>query len=165
MRGALDYLTVFFLSGYGDRPLHLLGSLGVWLLAFGMAAYAYLGFAMVFLHERIGGRPLLIVGTLLLLTGRSAARLRPAGRDDQQPRALDERRLQDRAGSAHRSPLGHRARAGRAGRASQRGARSDGVGTRRACERCTDSLATDPAGEGGRPARPIAGESPAADAI
>ena len=25
LRGAMDFLTVFFLSGYVDRPLHLLG--------------------------------------------------------------------------------------------------------------------------------------------
>ena len=69
LRGALDFLTVFFLSGYGERPLHLLGGLGVWSIAAGTAVYAYLGFLGLVLHESIAGRPLLILGALLLISG------------------------------------------------------------------------------------------------
>jgi glycosyltransferase involved in cell wall biosynthesis len=69
MRGALDFLTVYFLSGYGDRPLHLLGGLGAIFGAAGMAIYAYLGYLGVILQQDIGGRPLLMVGALLMLSG------------------------------------------------------------------------------------------------
>ncbi|NTU71475.1 MAG: glycosyltransferase family 2 protein [Coriobacteriia bacterium] len=69
MRGALDFLTVFFLSGYGDRPLHLLGGLGAWFLAMGTAVFAYLGFAAAFMGQSISGKPSLILGALFLITG------------------------------------------------------------------------------------------------
>jgi|GEM_PF-378156 len=69
MRGALDFLTVFFLSGYGDRPLHLLGAVGVWFLGLGSAALLYLGFVWAFLHQSIGGRPLLFMAELLIISG------------------------------------------------------------------------------------------------
>jgi len=69
MRGALDFLTVFFLSGYGDRPLHLLGAIGAWFLIGGAAVYAWLVGASIFLHQSMSGRPLVIVGALLLLSG------------------------------------------------------------------------------------------------
>ncbi len=69
MRGALDFMTVFFLSGYGDRPLHLLGAVGAWLILLGGAVFAYLGYVWTFLHQSVGGRPLLIIGALLLLAG------------------------------------------------------------------------------------------------
>jgi glycosyltransferase involved in cell wall biosynthesis len=69
MRGALDFLTVLFLSGYGERPLHLLGGLGTTMIAAGAAIYAYLGYLGLVLHASISGRPLLLLGALLLLSG------------------------------------------------------------------------------------------------
>lgn len=69
MRGAFDFLTVFFLSGYGDRPLHLLGSIGAWFLVGGAAVFAWLIGQAIFLHQSLSGRPLVIVGALLLMTG------------------------------------------------------------------------------------------------
>lgn len=69
MRGALDFLTVFFLAGYGDRPLHLLGAMGAWFMLLGGVAFAYLGYVWAFLHQSIGGRPLLMVGALMLIAG------------------------------------------------------------------------------------------------
>ncbi len=35
VKGFLDLLTIYFLTGYGQRPQHLLGSLGLFCLAFG----------------------------------------------------------------------------------------------------------------------------------
>ena len=69
LRGALDFLTVYFLAGYGERPLHLLGALGLWSIAAGAAVYGYLGYVGFVLHESIVGRPLLILGALLLISG------------------------------------------------------------------------------------------------
>ncbi|MBX7106538.1 MAG: glycosyltransferase family 2 protein [Gemmataceae bacterium] len=42
VHGFLDLLTVKFLTGYGRRPLHLLGSLGLVAFLFGAASLAYL---------------------------------------------------------------------------------------------------------------------------
>lgn len=39
LRGALDFLTVFFLSGYVERPLNLFGGIGVGLVALGSASF------------------------------------------------------------------------------------------------------------------------------
>jgi dolichol-phosphate mannosyltransferase len=69
LRGALDFLTVFFLSGYSERPLHLLGGTGVVLGTLGVAVFSYLGVSSVVLHESISGRPLLMVAVLLVLSG------------------------------------------------------------------------------------------------
>jgi glycosyltransferase involved in cell wall biosynthesis len=69
MRGALDFMTVFFLAGYGDRPLHLLGAVGAWFLMFGAACFAYLGWVGLVLGESVGGRPSLILGAIFFIAG------------------------------------------------------------------------------------------------
>ena len=69
MRGALDFLTVFFLSGYSERPLHLLGGTGVALGALGTAIFAFLGVSSIFTHVSMAGRPMFTVAALLVLTG------------------------------------------------------------------------------------------------
>jgi glycosyltransferase involved in cell wall biosynthesis len=69
MRGALDFMTVFFLSGYGDRPLHLLGAVGAWFLAFGAVCFAYLGWVGLVLHQGVASRPSLILGALFMISG------------------------------------------------------------------------------------------------
>jgi dolichol-phosphate mannosyltransferase len=42
VKGFLDLLTVFFLTGYGQRPLHLLGTFGLICFLIGGAGLAYL---------------------------------------------------------------------------------------------------------------------------
>lgn len=69
LRGALDFLTVLFLSGYAERPLHLLGGTGVALGALGTGLFGYLGVASLFLNQNLSGRPLMTVASLLVLTG------------------------------------------------------------------------------------------------
>ncbi len=69
MRGGLDFMTVFFLSGYGDRPLHLLGAVGIWFLGFGAACFAYLGWAALVLGQSVSGKPTLILGALFVIAG------------------------------------------------------------------------------------------------
>jgi glycosyltransferase involved in cell wall biosynthesis len=69
MRGALDFLTVFFLSGYAERPLHMLGAMGLALTAVGSLIIADLAYLSLVLHQGVWGRPLLIVAALFVLTG------------------------------------------------------------------------------------------------
>ncbi|MGV3756364.1 MAG: glycosyltransferase family 2 protein [Verrucomicrobiota bacterium] len=67
MHGVLDLITVRFLTGYGDRPLHLMGFLGLAVAGIGLAGLGYLAMLRV-LGEGIGNRPLLFysLGALLL---------------------------------------------------------------------------------------------------
>jgi len=69
MRGALDYLTVFFLSGYAERPLHLLGSAGVFLSLGGTAVAVYLTWMHFAAGLVVASSPLMVVSALLILTG------------------------------------------------------------------------------------------------
>jgi glycosyltransferase involved in cell wall biosynthesis len=68
-RVLLDLFTVKFLASYGTRPAHLFGLLGLGFGAIGGVVLGYLAFVKVFLDEAIGGRPLLLLGALLFLTG------------------------------------------------------------------------------------------------
>ena len=75
LRGFLDLLTVTFLTGYGQRPQHLLGGFGLFSFAAGLVGLAYLAVLWVMMNvfgvvtpAPIGTRPLLaysIVATLL----------------------------------------------------------------------------------------------------
>ena len=69
VRVLLDLFTVKFLHSYGTRPAHLFGLVGLGLGATGTAILAYLAVLKLFLDEAIGGRPLLLLGALLFLTG------------------------------------------------------------------------------------------------
>ena len=68
LRGFLDLLTVSFIGRYRQRPLHLFGGLGLALSAAGTAILLYLTVVKVMGHA-IGGRPLLILGVLLVVVG------------------------------------------------------------------------------------------------
>ncbi len=61
--------TVKFLASYGTRPAHLFGLLGLGFGTIGVLVLAYLAAVKLFLDEAIGGRPLLLLGALLFLTG------------------------------------------------------------------------------------------------
>jgi hypothetical protein len=65
----LDLFTVKFLASYGTRPAHLFGLLGLASLGLGSAVMAYLAILKLFFDEALAGRPLLILGVLLFLTG------------------------------------------------------------------------------------------------
>src|SRR6185436_6452786 len=54
---------------YGTRPAHLFGLMGLSSGAAGVAILVYLSWLKIFLDEAIGGRPLLLLGALLFLTG------------------------------------------------------------------------------------------------
>lgn len=69
VRVLLDLFTVKFLHSYGTRPAHLFGLVGLGLGALGAGVLAYLAVLKLFFGEAIGGRPLLLLGALLFLTG------------------------------------------------------------------------------------------------
>ncbi len=68
LRGFLDLLTIIFLTKYTQRPLHLFGPLGIALSILGCALDAYLAL-LWFSGQHIGHRPLLALGTLLIIIG------------------------------------------------------------------------------------------------
>ena len=68
LRGFLDLLTVSFIGRYRHRPLHLFGGLGLALSAAGTGILVYLTIVKASGHA-IGGRPLLILGVLLVVVG------------------------------------------------------------------------------------------------
>ncbi len=75
VKGFLDLLTVKFLTGYGQRPQHLLGTIGLLAFALGALGLIYLGITWLInlanpgtflpLHER----PLLIYSVAAMLLG------------------------------------------------------------------------------------------------
>ena len=66
IKGLLDLLTVHFLSRYGQRPLHVLGALGLAMLGLGGAGLTYLAALWLLGYRPIGDRPLMFYsGTLL----------------------------------------------------------------------------------------------------
>ena len=69
VRVILDLITVRFLSGFGTRPIHLFGLVGLASGGAGTAILAKLGFDRLVLGQPIGGRPLTLLGILLLIVG------------------------------------------------------------------------------------------------
>lgn len=82
IRGFLDLLTVKFLTGFGQRPQHMLGAMGLGCFGFGLAGMAYLSLRWVLMNlfraipaEPIGSRPLLFYSLGALLLGAQAISL------------------------------------------------------------------------------------------
>jgi glycosyltransferase involved in cell wall biosynthesis len=69
LRGALDLLTVLFLVGYGFRPLHLFGTIGLALLLLGGGIDGWLAAEWALGISHLSNRPLLLFGTLLIMVG------------------------------------------------------------------------------------------------
>lgn len=67
VRGALDLLTVITLTRFGRRPLHLLGGFGLLTGAIGSTILLYLAGVWFLTDQAIGGRPLLLLGILLVI--------------------------------------------------------------------------------------------------
>jgi glycosyltransferase involved in cell wall biosynthesis len=65
LRGLLDLITISFVGRYRHRPMHFFGLL---LFATGVVISIYLTI-MKLLGEAIGGRPLLLLGVLLIVVG------------------------------------------------------------------------------------------------
>jgi glycosyltransferase involved in cell wall biosynthesis len=68
LRGSFDLLSVLFLTRYSKKPMHFFGLIGLVLGSVGFAIDAYLS-VLWFLGHKIGDRPLLLLGVLLILVG------------------------------------------------------------------------------------------------
>jgi glycosyltransferase involved in cell wall biosynthesis len=69
VKGLLDLLTVRFLTRFSQRPLHVLGAIGLGLLTLGGLGLSYLAALWVLNFRPIGDRPLLIYSVALLVVG------------------------------------------------------------------------------------------------
>jgi glycosyltransferase involved in cell wall biosynthesis len=69
VRVVLDLLWIKFLMRFLHRPMHAFGGLGVALGLVGALILAWLAFDKLVLGQSIGGRPLLLLGALLVLIG------------------------------------------------------------------------------------------------
>ena len=75
VKGFLDLLTMVFLTVFGERPLHLLGGIGLSAFLLGAAGLSYLAVCWVLARFRvpgfgpIGTRPLLIYSLACLIIG------------------------------------------------------------------------------------------------
>jgi glycosyltransferase involved in cell wall biosynthesis len=67
-RGLMDLLTVFFLLRYERRPAHFFGAVGALVFTVGTGLLCYLSVLWT-MGERIGNRPLLILGVLCVVVG------------------------------------------------------------------------------------------------
>ncbi|MCC7425078.1 MAG: glycosyltransferase family 2 protein [Planctomycetaceae bacterium] len=78
LRGFLDLLTVKFLTGFGQRPQHMLGAIGLGLFAIGGLGLAALAVLWILTnvfgqdHAPIGSRPLLAYSVAATLLGAQA---------------------------------------------------------------------------------------------
>lgn len=68
LRGFFDLLTIKYLVGYKNRPLHIFGSIGLIFGGIGFLLDIYLFFLWV-AKQGIGGRPLLMLAMLLTVLG------------------------------------------------------------------------------------------------
>jgi glycosyltransferase involved in cell wall biosynthesis len=67
-RVVLDLLLMKFMLRYLHRPLHAFGGVGLWMLVPGVGMLGYLTVLKI-MGESIGGRPLLLLGIMLVLMG------------------------------------------------------------------------------------------------
>src|SRR3972149_2155624 len=68
-RVLMDLFTVTFLKFFADRPLHIFGWSGLLLFIMGFFIDGYLAVQKIFFGASLANRPLLLLGTLLILAG------------------------------------------------------------------------------------------------
>lgn len=68
LRGLFDALSSSFISKFFDRPMYFFGKIGLLLLFVGVIICLYLTM-LFFMGDRIGGRPLLMLGVLCIILG------------------------------------------------------------------------------------------------
>ena len=97
IRGLLDLVTVSFLVRFGARPMHFFGTFGLTSLLAGTAISLWLAADKLLRGNPIGDRPLLLLGTLLIvvgaqtfLTGFLADLLNRSRMDEAAPYAVEE---------------------------------------------------------------------------
>ena len=69
LRGFLDLLSVLMITRFAYRPGHLFGGIGTLFAGLGGAALVWLTGVKLFPGADIGGRPLLLLGVLLVIVG------------------------------------------------------------------------------------------------
>jgi len=69
MRVVLDLITVKFLQSFSTKPLQFFGPIGLLSGALGFLISLYLSIDKMFSGKDIGGRPLLLLGALLIIVG------------------------------------------------------------------------------------------------
>lgn len=69
IRGFLDVFTIFLLTKFLKRPLHLFGPIGLFLFLAGFVILIYLSCLHFFGGQSIGERPLLIFGVMFVIAG------------------------------------------------------------------------------------------------
>jgi glycosyltransferase involved in cell wall biosynthesis len=69
IRRFLDIITVFFLTRYSKKPIHFLGFVGAVFTLSGLAINLYLFIYRILQIGPIAGRPMLLLGALLLIIG------------------------------------------------------------------------------------------------
>lgn len=65
----LDLITVKFLQSFSTKPLQFFGPIGLFSGAMGFFISLYLAIEKIFIGKPIGGRPLLLLGVLLIIVG------------------------------------------------------------------------------------------------
>jgi len=68
-RVVLDLITVKFLSVFATRPIHVFGLLGLGLGGAGAVMLTWLGVERLFFGVELGGRPIVLLALLLVVTG------------------------------------------------------------------------------------------------
>lgn len=68
-KGFLDLITVFFLTNYRQRPMHLFGIPGILSITLGVLLGLKLSWDRLVADEQIGTRPLLLLAVLLIVVG------------------------------------------------------------------------------------------------
>jgi glycosyltransferase involved in cell wall biosynthesis len=69
MKVVLDLITVKFLQSFSTKPIQFFGPAGIVSGALGFLISLYLAIDKLFLGRDIGGRPLLLLGALLIIVG------------------------------------------------------------------------------------------------
>ncbi len=69
VRVVLDLLTIKFLSGFSTRPIHVFGTFGLLTMLTGLLITGILGLQRIFFGVELAGRPILLLGVLLVLGG------------------------------------------------------------------------------------------------
>lgn len=69
MKVVLDLITVKFLQSFSTKPLQFFGPIGLLSGALGFLISIYLSIGKIFSGKDIGGRPLLLLGALLIIVG------------------------------------------------------------------------------------------------
>jgi len=69
LKVVLDLITVKFLQSFSTKPIQFFGPVGVFSGFLGFLISLYLTFDKIFFSRDIGGRPLLLLGALLIIVG------------------------------------------------------------------------------------------------